>query len=256
MKFFIDENYFKGPKQNYITNKASVYRIDDIWSLDTLDLKDCRPQNNRFYRYILVIFDNFSEHDWTIPLKNKNAKTIKDSFENHLITSKRKPILNETDRGKEFYTSFFKNFLSINNLKHYSRKTFLGAVSAERFNRTILLKRPVFEKDDGNWLHVLSLIMTHYNNRTFTSTEIAPIQAILRSNEGYVDTNLLDKRKKINPKYKTHDHVRTTDSRKTFSQGGTFNWSSINCIKLAKLIVIQYRVTEMTIYQKNIMKPC
>ena len=36
---FIYETYSKGPKQNYITHKTSVYHIDDIWSLDKLDLK-------------------------------------------------------------------------------------------------------------------------------------------------------------------------------------------------------------------------
>ena len=38
----------------------------------------------------LVVIDIFSNFGWTIPLKNKNAQTIKDSFENFLITSKKK----------------------------------------------------------------------------------------------------------------------------------------------------------------------
>ena len=40
-------------------------------------------------------------------LKNKNAQTIKDTFEDVLKNSKRKPNLIETDRGKEFYKSNF-----------------------------------------------------------------------------------------------------------------------------------------------------
>ena len=51
--------------------------------------------------------DNFSKFGWTVPLKNKNAQTIKDFFENILISSKRKPNLIESDCGKEFYNSFF-----------------------------------------------------------------------------------------------------------------------------------------------------
>ena len=40
IKIFINEIYSKPPKKNYITNKTDVYYIDDIWSLDILDLKD------------------------------------------------------------------------------------------------------------------------------------------------------------------------------------------------------------------------
>ena len=92
IKIFINEIYSKPPIKNYDTNKTDVYYIDDIWSLDILDLKDYGPKNNRGYRYVLVTIDNFSEFGWTIPLKNKNAQTIKDSFENILISSKKNQI--------------------------------------------------------------------------------------------------------------------------------------------------------------------
>ena len=72
---------------------------------------------------------------------------MKDSFENILTTSKRKPNLIETDQDKGFYNSIFQDLLNKNNIKLYSRKSSYGAVFAERFNHTIgnLLKRPVFE---------------------------------------------------------------------------------------------------------------
>ena len=100
IKIFINEIYSKPPKRNYSTDKTDVYHIDDIWSLDILDLKDFGPENNRNYRYVSVIIDNFSKFGWTIPLKNKNAITIKDSFQNILISSKRKPNLIESDRQR------------------------------------------------------------------------------------------------------------------------------------------------------------
>ena len=81
IKLFINEIYSRGPKKIYATNKTDVYYIDNIWSLDILDLKDYGSENNRGYRYVLVIIDNFSKFGWTVPLKKKNAQTIKDSFE-------------------------------------------------------------------------------------------------------------------------------------------------------------------------------
>ena len=200
IKIFINEIYSKGPKKYYPTNKTDVYHVDDIWSLDILDLKDYGPKNNRRYRYVLVTIDNFSKFGWTVPLK-KNAQTIKNSFENILIKSKRKPNLIEKDRGKEFYNKIFQDFLNENDIKLYSRNTSLGAVFAERCNLTIrnLLKRPVFEKGDGNWIDVLPKITKQYNNKVHSNTKLSPIQASLKKNEGYVYKNLLDKRKEIKP---------------------------------------------------------
>ena len=227
IKIFINEIYSKPPRKNYATNKTNVYYIDDIWSLDILDLKDYGPKNNRGYRYVLVIIDNFSKFGWMIALKNKNAQTIKDSFENILINSKRSPNLIETDRGKEFYNNNFQDFLNKNNIKLYSRNSSLGAVFAERFNRTIrdLLKEIVFEHGDANWIDVLPTITKQYNNRIHSSTKLTPIQASLKKNERFVYKNLLDKREKIKPKLQINDLVRTADLKKTFSKGDTTNWS-------------------------------
>ena len=60
IKIFIYKIYSKAPKRNYSTNKTDVYHIDDIWSLDILDLKDYGPENNRKYRYVLVTTYSFS----------------------------------------------------------------------------------------------------------------------------------------------------------------------------------------------------
>ena len=165
IKIFINEVYSKPPKRNYSTNKTDAYHIDDIWSLDFLDLKDYGPEKNKGYRYVLDILDNFSKIGWTTPLKNKNAQTIKDSFENILIGSKTKPGLIESHRGKEFYNNKFQDFLNKNNIKIYSRDGSYGAVFAERFNCTIrdLLKKIIFEQGDAKCIYILP---TKQNSKT------------------------------------------------------------------------------------------
>ena len=227
IEIFINEIYSKPPKRNYPTNKTNFYHIDDVWSLDILDLKDYGPENNRRYRYVLVVIDNFSKFGWTIPLKNKNAQTIKDSFENILISSKRKPNLIESDRGKYFYNNIFQDFLNKNNIKLYSRNSSYGAVFAERFNRTIkdLLKKIVFEQGDAKWVDILPIITKQYNNRIHTSTKLSPKDASLKKNEDYVYRILIDKRKKVTPKFQINDLVRTADLKRTFSKSDTTNWS-------------------------------
>ena len=135
IKIFINEIYSKGPRKSYPTNKTDVYHIDEIWFLDILDLKDYGPENNRGYRYVLVVIDNFSKFGWTVPIKNKNAQTPKDSFENILINSKRKPNLIGSDRGKEFFNNNFQDLLNKNSIKLYSRNGSYGAVFAETLKK-------------------------------------------------------------------------------------------------------------------------
>ena len=94
IEIFINEIYSKPPKKYYVTNKTDVYHIDDTWSLDILDLKDYGPENNRNYRYVLVIIDNFSKFGWTLPLKNKNAQTMKDFLEKYFDKLKKKTKFN------------------------------------------------------------------------------------------------------------------------------------------------------------------
>ena len=154
----------------------------------------------------------------------QKQKCSNKTFENILISARRKPNLIESDRGKEFYNNIFQNFLH-NNIKLYSRNSSYGAVFAERFNRTIrdLLKRPVFATGDGNWIDISSTITKQYNNRVHASTKLTPIQASLKKNEGFVYKNLLDKRKEVNPKFQVNDLVRVADLKKTFSKGDTTN---------------------------------
>ena len=216
IKIFIKEIYSKPPKQNYATNKTDVYHDDDIWSLNILDKKDYVPENNRGYRYVLVMIESFSKFGWTVPLKNKNAQTIKDSFEKIFISSKRKQNLIETGRGKEIYLKNFENFLDNDNIKPYSKNSSFGSVYVEHFNRTIrnLLKRPAFERDEANWIDILPTITKQYNVREHSSNKLTPIQASLQKTEEFVYNNLLDKRKKINPKFQVNVLLRVADFKK------------------------------------------
>ena len=144
-----------------------------------------------------------------------------------MVSSKRKPNLIEGDRDRGFFIKIFQDFLNKNNIKLFFGNASVGAVFAERFNRTSrnLLKRVVFEKGDANWIDILLTITKQHNNRTFSSTRLTPIQASFKKNEGFVYNNLLDKRKKIKLRFQVNHLVRTAELKKTFSKSDTTNWS-------------------------------
>ena len=188
---------------------------------------DYKISNNKGFRYIFVIIDNFSKYLWAIPLKNKYSQTITEEFSNILSKSKRMPLKIESDRGSEFYNSIFQILLKSKNIQHYSRFTDKGPSIAERVIRTIrnLLKKPVFEKGNADWLSELTSVIKQYNNTIHSSTKMTPIQASKKSNQELVHNNLKDKREVQKPKYKLGQLVRTADIKRVFSKGDSTNWS-------------------------------
>ena len=228
-KKFIDEIYSKPPKRNYPTNKIVYNNIDEIWSIDLADFFDYKTSNNQRFRYIFIIIDNFSKYLWAVPLKNKYSQTITNEFSNILTQSKRKPLKIELDRGSEFFNSTFQNFLKSKNIQHYSRFTDKGPSIPERVIRTVrnLLKKPVFEKGNADWISELPSVIRKYNNTIHHSIEMTPKQASKKANEKVVYSNLQDKRKILNPKYKLGQLVRVSDIRRVFSKGDSTNYSYI-----------------------------
>ena len=130
-KIFIDEIYTKTTQKKFETNKIAYNHIDEIWSIHLADMLDYKISNNKAYRCIFIIIDNFSKYLWCIPLKNKNSQTITQYFSNNLSTSERSPLKIESDRGTEFYNSISQNFLKKENIHHYSRFTDKGPSVAE-----------------------------------------------------------------------------------------------------------------------------
>ena len=226
-KIFNDEIYSEAPKKNYETNKITYNYIDEIWSIDLADFSDYKISNNKGYRYIFIIIDNFSKYLWAIPLKNKYSQTITNEFSNILSKSKRKPLKIESDRGTEFYNSIFQILLKSKNIHHYSRFTDKGPSIAERVIRTVrsLFKKPVFEKGKADWLSELPSVVKKYKNTIHSSTKMTPIQASKKVDEKEVFSNLRDDRVKRQPKFKLGQLVRTADIKKVFSKGDSTNYS-------------------------------
>ena len=227
IKIFIDEIYSRAPLRNYPTKKIVYSHIDEIWSSDLADMIDYKTSKNKGFRYIFVIKDNFSKYLLAIPLKNKYSQTITNEFSNILLTSKRKLLKIESDRGTEFYNSIFQNFLRSKIIKHYSRFTDKGPSIAERVIKTLrnLLKKPVIEKRNADWLSELPSVIKQYKNNIRTSTKMTPNQASKKSNEAEVYSNLKDNREVRKSKYKLGQLVRTADIKRVFSKGDSTNWS-------------------------------
>ena len=257
---FVDEIYSKAPKKIYPTNKIIYNHIDEIWSIDLADMIDYKISNNKGYRYIFIIIDNYSKHLCAIPLKNKYSQTITNEFSNTLTKSKRKPDKIESDRGSEFYNSIFQKFSKSKNIHHYSRFTDKGPSIAERVIRTVrnLLKKPVFEKGNADWLSELPSVIKQYKNTVHHSSKMKSIDASKKSNEKIVFSNLKDKREIQKPIYKLGQLVRTADIKKVFSKGDSTNWSYklYTITEVIHDIIPSYRIDYLPErYNENLLLP-
>ena len=110
---------------------------------------------------------------------------------------------------------------------HYSRYTDKGPSIAERVIRTVrnLLEKPVFEKGRADWVSELTSVTKQNNNTIHSSTKMTPIQASKKVNERKVYSNLQDKRRTLNPKFKLGQLVCTADIKRVFSKGDSTNYS-------------------------------
>ena len=66
---------------------------------------------------------------------------------------------------------------------------------------------------------------TKNNNRVYASPKTTPTQTFSKKNEAFASKHLLDKRKRMKPKFQLKNLVRTADLGKTFSKSDSTNYS-------------------------------
>ena len=81
-KIFIDKICSSPPKINYETNKITYIHIDEIWSIDLVDMIDYKISNIKGYRYTFIIIDNFSKYLWATTLENKKSQIVTNEISN------------------------------------------------------------------------------------------------------------------------------------------------------------------------------
>ncbi|MEM1283609.1 MAG: DDE-type integrase/transposase/recombinase [Chlamydiota bacterium] len=205
--------------------KVTPKHIDETWSIDLVDQSQLAKYNKGF-KFILTCIDIFSRFAWAIPIESKSSNSVSEAFK-VILESGRKPKRIWCDKGKEFYNTVFKSFLSKHNMEMYSTYSELKAVFIERFNRTLreMLTIPVFIEGKANWIGKLETVLEKYNNRKHGSIKMTPVEASKKENEDAVYAQMVDKRKFRKPRYEVGDLVRIPDKRTIFSKGDTTNWS-------------------------------
>ena len=191
------------------------------------------------------------------------------AFEKIFKKSKRKPTMLWTDKGSEFISKHFKEFLKKNKIKLYHTENEEKSSIVERWNKT--MKNRMWKMFSANnntvFWDKLDKLVDDYNNRKHSSIKITPIEASKKENEKKVFANLygdLIYLKPKNPKFSIGDKVRISKyKRRVFDKGYTPNWTEevfvVDKILLTKPVT--YKIVDLlgeeiegSFYEKELQK--
>ena len=107
--------------------------IDEIWASDLVKMQKFSKWK-KGVKYLLMVIDVFSKYGWIKPLRDKRTETVSRAFDEISKTSKRKPKILWSDKGSEFISKHFKEFLKSTDIKLYHTENEEKSSVVERWN--------------------------------------------------------------------------------------------------------------------------
>ena len=178
--------------------------------------------------YLLVVNDVLSEYVWVRPMKNKTAHSLLKAFDS-ILSEGRKPEKLRTDKGTEFLSKSFQQYLKKKNIQFYTANNEPKASVVERVNRTLKSKlyHYFMAVNCLCYIDVSQDLVDSYNNTYHRSIGRAPATVSLL-NVGTVRRKLYGGITSTAPKkFKLHvgDHVRLSLRKRLLKKGYKMNWA-------------------------------
>ena len=140
---------------------------------------------NHGIKYLLTCIDIFSKYAWVEPLTSKTGKSLVTAF-TQIFKSTRKPLVLQTDQGKEFVNTTFQHFLKTQDIHYFTTyNEEIKASVVERFNRTFKSKMwKYFTKYNTNvFVDVLPELVWSYNHTYHRSIKMQPVEVHSQNQE-------------------------------------------------------------------------
>lgn len=219
--------------KNFKRNQYRVFNIDDLWEIDLCDMRHLKKANDNF-TFILTVIDVFSKYAFAIPLKKKAAEDVTKAFSSILKMSNRKPQIVQSDNGKEFKNSLFKNFLKSKNIKQYfAYNPILKCAVIERFNRTLkhIMYKHFTHRNTKRYIDILPNLIKVYNNNYHSTIKMKPSEVtedeVSKINDIYLKKyeKLITEVKDNQEIFKIGDMVRVAKPKINFDRGFDQRWT-------------------------------
>ena len=203
--------------------------IDDIWAADLVEMQKFSKWNKGI-KYLLMVIDVFSKYGWIRGLKDKKTETVSKAFDD-IFKSKRKPQMLWTDKGSEFISKHFKDFLKREGIRLYHTENEEKSSVVERWNKTMKNRMWKMFTTNNNTVYwdKIDKLVNDYNNSRHSSIKMTPVEASKNKNKKIVWSNLYGDLIYLKPgksKFVIGDHVRISKYKRTvFDKGYTPNWT-------------------------------
>ena len=195
------EELHKPITRNFRKRRVISYGVDKIWTADLVEIQKYGKWNKGI-KYLLMVIDVVSKYGWIEPLKNKKTESVSSAFDTIFEKSKRKPEKLWTDKGSEFISKRFKDFLKRHNITLYHTQNEEKSSIVERWNKTMKSKTWKMFSANNNTVYwdKLDKLVDDYNNRKHSSIKMSPTEASKKENEKQVFANLYGDEIYLKPK--------------------------------------------------------
>ena len=262
------EELHKPITKNFRKRRVISYGIDKIWAADLVEIQKFSKWNKGI-KYLLMVIDVFSKYGWIVSLKDKKTESVSSAFDKIFKKAERKPEMLWTDKGSEFVSKHFKEFLKKNKIELYYTENEEKSSVVESWNKTMKNRMWKMFSANNNTVYwdKLDKLVDGYNNTKHSSIEMTPIEASKKENEEKVFANLygdLIYLKPKKPKFSIGDKVRISKyKRRVFYKGYTPNWTEeifvVDKILLTKPVT--YKIVDLlgeeiegSFYEKELQK--
>ena len=132
IKWLIHQN----PKKNRVVKFIISEMTYERYQINLVELSRELNMNGKF-KLLLTKVDHFSKYDWALPIKNKDAVTVRNTIAQVFIRGYPRKL--QTDNGKEFFNKVLSAYLDSIEVEHLLGAPYhsqsQGAIEA--FNKTI-----------------------------------------------------------------------------------------------------------------------
>ena len=177
-------NFTNQLTRNFSKRSVISNGIDEIWAVDMVDMQKF-SEWNKGVKYLVMVIDLFSKYGWIKPLRDKRSETVSKAFDEMFETSKRKPKILWSDKGSEFISKHFKEFLKKKDIKLYHTENEEKSNVVERWNKTIKNKMWKMFSANNNTVYwdKIDKLVDDYNKTRHSSIKMKPVDASKKENE-------------------------------------------------------------------------
>ena len=147
------------------------------WAADLVDMGYYSADNKNF-KWILTIIDFFTKKVFAYALKNKEAETIRNGFEQICSSVNTYPLILQTDNGGEFVNEILRDWATDHNVKLVRTLSYSPTSNGliENFNNLLrkMIREGFIRNNNFNWVDHLDTYVLNRNGSKHSTTKFTP----------------------------------------------------------------------------------